>query len=1093
MKTAKWTIVLLTFFTSFLATSGAQDTASAGESTGLRGPYLGQDPPGGDPKIFAPGVVSTPDNNEFCASFSPDGKEFYFNRGMTVMVCRLVKEGWTAPESAAFNGKYRNHESHLAFDNKRMFFGSSRPPQPYGIWLTERTADGWSEPKRMWDGMYATSSKNGNIYFGVEGPSGAGIVCTRLADGRYTEPVAQAVGFGDANPKSTSIFHPAIAPDESYIVFDVIRERGGDEVLYVSFREDDGSWGAAVSLGEILGERITAIPSISPDGKYLFYASHYDLHWVSTKILERLRPQKTAPGSFASAQGVFDALRNGDLAKVKALVDHDPSLVMARNARQSTPLHVAVDSNNVPLARYLIEKGADLNAVNHINWTPLFFSKGIEMAGLLLAKGADINFIAGDVTSLTNSVWRENRELAEYLLSEGAGIPTLKTPIGLSTAIRALKLGSLRYFEACLRQGLDPLYECEGRSLWLHFASESRSPELIDKLIGLGVSVDRKNVFGFTPLHIAASRGNTPGVKQLVERGADRNARTNDGKTPYNLAVEEERGETAELLKSLGADQRPPRFPSLTGEYLGQPKPGTKAVLFAPGIVSGRHTYHGSISATADGNELFWSVGYGEKITIYRVTKIEGRWTGPEVFSKGDVPFVSPDGMKLYFVGREQVRGTGREIICVRDRTHSGWSEPRALPEIINSLPGIHWGVSVDREGNLYFSAGERVRYSEHKNGRYGEPVILDSLKDDNAYSPFISPDGSYLLANKEDQGERLVILFKKKDGAWTEAIDLADIIGMNHGFCPMVTPDGRYLFFLSILDGIYVPYWMDASFIEDLRPKELDNQSAVMGQEKRENTDNIVYTILYNNISVTDSIIADNGFSCLIESGDHSCLFDAGRISDKFMTNASKLGVNCSRINQVFVSHIHDDHMGGLSDILAKCNKPTLYLPFSYPQLQGEPYSDKADSDFNALLEHLKPLVSEIIQKKESVKIGDKFYTTGMIEDQTYEHALIVPTSKGLIIITGCAHPGILEIVKRAKELMKQDAYFVMGGFHLIPLDSTRVKTIALELRKLTKYIGPCHCTGEKAQGIFKDIFKEDYIDVQAGLKLKLGDGKLK
>ena len=92
----------------------------------------------------------------------------------------------------------------------------------------------------------------------------------------------------------------------------------------------------------------------------------------------------------------------------------------------------------------------------------------------------------------------------------------------------------------------------------------------------------------------------------------------------------------------------------------------------------------------------------------------------------------------------------------------------------------------------------------------------------------------------------------------------------------------------------------------------------------------------------------------------------------------------------------------------------------------------------------------------------------------------------------TGCAHPGIIEIVRRAKALMKQDVYFVMGGFHLIPIDSTQVKTIAQELRKLTKYVGPCHCTGTKAQGIFKEIFKEDYIDIQAGMKLKLGDGIL-
>jgi 7,8-dihydropterin-6-yl-methyl-4-(beta-D-ribofuranosyl)aminobenzene 5'-phosphate synthase len=266
-----------------------------------------------------------------------------------------------------------------------------------------------------------------------------------------------------------------------------------------------------------------------------------------------------------------------------------------------------------------------------------------------------------------------------------------------------------------------------------------------------------------------------------------------------------------------------------------------------------------------------------------------------------------------------------------------------------------------------------------------------------------------------------------------------------------------------------------------------------VKGQDKMQSDDNIAFTILYNNISGSDSVIADHGFSCLIESGDHSCLFDAGRIPDKFMKNASRLGVDYSGINHVFISHVHDDHMGGLFDILDKCNKPKLCMPVSYPRQEGESFGDRANRDYEMMLDQLRPSVSELIQHKGLAEFGDNFYTTGIIEKQSYEQALILSTSKGLIIITGCAHPGILEIVRHAKELMKQDVYFVMGGFHLVGTDSTRVMTMAEELRRLTKYIGPCHCTGEKAQGILKDIFGEDYIDIGAGLSFKMGEGKLK
>jgi len=272
-----------------------------------------------------------------------------------------------------------------------------------------------------------------------------------------------------------------------------------------------------------------------------------------------------------------------------------------------------------------------------------------------------------------------------------------------------------------------------------------------------------------------------------------------------------------------------------------------------------------------------------------------------------------------------------------------------------------------------------------------------------------------------------------------------------------------------------------------------LNSQSAVMGQEKHEATDHIVFTILYDNTSVADSIIADHGFACLIQSGDRSCLFDAGRISEKFMANALTMDVNFSSIDQVFVSHIHGDHTGGLFDLLDRCSKPTLYLPFTYPHMRNEPLGDRADNDFNAFLERLKPLVSEIIREKGPVEMRHGFYTTGTIEDQTYEHALVVPTSRGLIVVTGCAHPGILEIVTRAKELMKQDVLFVLGGFHLISTDSGQITTIARRLRKLTKYVGPCHCTGERAQRIIKSVFREDYVEIQAGTKLTLDGGRLK
>jgi ankyrin repeat protein len=541
------------------------------------------------------------------------------------------------------------------------------------------------------------------------------------------------------------------------------------------------------------------------------------------------------PGPVAlRAQEIFDAIRGGNIAKVKELVEKDLQLVKARNARQSTPLHVAVDSDNESMTRYLIEKGSDVNALNSNEWTPLFYAKTINIARLLVDKGADIH--TGMPLAWMLATGR--KDVAELLLDRGAGLPEIGTNQSLLFLVRSLRCGSIRFLEKYLQQGFDPLYESLTKSNLLHYASESDSAELIDRLIGLDVPANKTNMFGWRPLHIAAANGRLQTVKSLLKKDPDPNARTNDGKTPYNLAVEAKKDEIVEYLKSIGADQGPPRFPELRGEYMGQPRAGKKAVPFAPGILSPLHEYHGAITFTPDGNEMYWS-GYADDSgpSIWHTKRENGKWREPELFSKGDVPFISPDGKKLYFVASKPVQGGTKEIICVRDRTASGWSEPKELPEIINSMPRIHWQVSVDNRGNLYFGAssetGSRIYSSGSNGGAYGKPQMIAGLKDLEAFSPYIAPDGGYLIITKAEGGEELSIHFKKKDGTWTKGIELSNDIGIKGAFCPIVTPDGKYLFFVCNIDGKYAPFWVDALFIQDLRKEALkdDNVTARGGR----------------------------------------------------------------------------------------------------------------------------------------------------------------------------------------------------------------------------------------------------------------------
>jgi hypothetical protein len=117
---------------------------------------------------------------------------------------------------------------------------------------------------------------------------------------------------------------------------------------------------------------------------------------------------------------------------------------------------------------------------------------------------------------------------------------------------------------------------------------------------------------------------------------------------------------------------------------------------------------------------------------------------------------------------------------------------------------------------------GSRIFCSGFNGGAYGKPQMIASLKEVEAFSPYIAPDGGYLIITKAEGGEDLIILFKKKDGTWTRGVELSGHIGIRGAFCPIVTHDGKYLFFVCGIDGKYAPYWVEASMIQDLRKEAL-------------------------------------------------------------------------------------------------------------------------------------------------------------------------------------------------------------------------------------------------------------------------------
>lgn len=252
-----------------------------GTNTGLKGPYLGQKPPGLKPEKFAPGIVSVYGSNENTITFSPDGKEIYFGREPGIWASKLTPEGWSAPEKTSIDG----YEMHISRWTGTMYYtGYSEA----GIYAMKRQGDLWGEPKQLLkSGMFSSVTQDEAIYTCVFSGS--------VKVGRYLKTdngYGEAEVFGKEINSSGFDAHPNIYYDESFLVFDSqLRKGNGFSNLFISFRKEDNTWCEAIYLGnDINMPGSNNCSSFSPDGKYLFYTAHNDIYWIDARILEKFRP-----------------------------------------------------------------------------------------------------------------------------------------------------------------------------------------------------------------------------------------------------------------------------------------------------------------------------------------------------------------------------------------------------------------------------------------------------------------------------------------------------------------------------------------------------------------------------------------------------------------------------------------------------------------------------------------------------------------------------------------------------------------------------------------------------------------------------------
>jgi 7,8-dihydropterin-6-yl-methyl-4-(beta-D-ribofuranosyl)aminobenzene 5'-phosphate synthase len=235
--------------------------------------------------------------------------------------------------------------------------------------------------------------------------------------------------------------------------------------------------------------------------------------------------------------------------------------------------------------------------------------------------------------------------------------------------------------------------------------------------------------------------------------------------------------------------------------------------------------------------------------------------------------------------------------------------------------------------------------------------------------------------------------------------------------------------------------------------------------------------TVVYDNNPYKEGLTTAWGFSCLIRGAEKTILFDTGGDGSILLSNMEKLGINPEEIDLVVLSHIHGDHVGGLQSILEKNSDIIVYLPASFPK------------SFKANVERYGAKVVEI---KEPLEICQGIYSTGELGTLIKEQSLVIHTERGLIVITGCAHPGIVKIVSKARDLFKKEVLLVMGGFHLGGVSEDEIEKIILSVRELgVRYVGPCHCSGNTARDLFKKEYGNNFVDSGVGRIITMEDLK--
>lgn len=235
--------------------------------------------------------------------------------------------------------------------------------------------------------------------------------------------------------------------------------------------------------------------------------------------------------------------------------------------------------------------------------------------------------------------------------------------------------------------------------------------------------------------------------------------------------------------------------------------------------------------------------------------------------------------------------------------------------------------------------------------------------------------------------------------------------------------------------------------------------------------------TVVYDNNPDKQGLATDWGFACVVRGLEKTILFDTGAKGELLLRNMKKLDVTPGEIDAVVLSHIHGDHVGGLDEFLERNSDVTVVLPAAFP------------TRFKL---RVRRAGAKIVQTLAPHEVCPGARTTRVLGGGIREQGLCVQTPEGPLVITGCAHPGVVAITKAAVLDRKQPVRAVLGGFHMRHAPRREIAGVIRALAKLgVRKAGPCHCSGDETRAMMKKAFGGGYLSVGVGSEIRFAESE--